>query len=227
MKTDSDIVYIDKWQQYGHVFDLQSNSQELDALSLIRVKLISLHHKTVGPEWGTLGIKRTSHFHHIHFVVGGSAKIIHEGKTLTMTRGGVCWLPANCPVECSCEKFYEPYILIFQIEWAIGCELFIKGRRPLRLGSWSPREYIKQWGQSPLPLDAYWRLQTLVQKYFAESLGNIDVIVKEQYAYQASYKKVFKYIDDNPGNDVRVSDLARVHGVSSKAFQRTSPPVLV
>lgn len=220
MDLKSNVIYFDHYEKHSHVFDLQSNRKELDALSLIRIKLVSLHHKVVGPEWNTGGVKRTSHYHHIHFVVDGSAKVFHEGETLTLTKGGVYWLPANCPVECSCENSYEQYFLLFQIEWANGRELFIKGRRPLRLGDWDARDYLKQWQQSPLPLNAYWRLQALVQKYFAESLENVDEIVREQYAYQANFRKVFKYVDDHPGNGVRVSDLARVHGVAAKTFAK-------
>jgi hypothetical protein len=95
LKTKAEISFLDDYKHYGYVSDLQSNRRELDVLSQIRIKLVSLYHTTVGPEWNIGGSKRTSHFHHIHFVVNESAKVFHEGKILTLTKGGVYWLPAG------------------------------------------------------------------------------------------------------------------------------------
>ena len=220
MTSNTDSFYLDHYEPFGHVFDLHSNRQELDALSLIRIKLISLHHFRVGPDWNSEGTKRTSHFHHIHFVIDGSASVFHEGKTLTMTKGGVYWRPANCPVECACERSYEHYFLVFRIEWTNGRDFFIPERRPLRLGAWEAKDYVKQWRKSPLPLHAYWRLQAFVQKLLAESLDNLDVLVGDQYANQVRFQAVFNHINEHPGASIRVGDLARVHGLSSSTFSR-------
>ena len=215
-----DVLYLDHYEQSAHVIDHQANRRELDALAQIRIRPVSFHRAVVGPDWGSGGGERTSHFHHIHFVVGGSAKIIHQGVVLTMTRGGVYWLPANCPVASSCDDRYDHFFLVLRLEWVNGMELFIRGRRPMRLGSWKAREYMSQWGRSPLPLSAYLRLQAFVQKLLAESLDDLDAIVTEQYAYQIDFAKVFRRIDAHTGEHVTIAELSRMQGVSAKAFSK-------
>jgi AraC-like DNA-binding protein len=220
MNSKGDVLFLDQFPQFVSIFNRQANWQELDVLSFIRFKLDSLHYCVVGPEWGSFGIKRTSHFHHLHFAVSGSAKVFHEGRTLELSAGGVYWLPANCPLECSCEKSYEQYFLTLQIEWANGIELFLKGHKPVRMGSWDPRDVSREWKKRPLPLNAYWRLQAVVQKLFAETLTDIEVVMKEQYAFQTHFSNVFKFIDEHLSTHISVLDLARVQGVSPKAFSR-------
>jgi len=220
MNANRDVLFLDKFPQFASIFNRQDDQQELDVLSFIHFKLDSLRYCVVGPEWGSSGVKRTSHFHHLHFALSGLAKVFHKGKTLELRPGGVYWLPANCPVECACETSYEQYFLTLQIEWANGVELFLRGHKPVRMGSWDPRDFTHEWKKHPLPLNAYWRLQAVVQRLFAETVTDIDVIMQEQYAFQTHFSKVFTFIDENMSAHVNVLDLARVQGVSPKAFSR-------
>jgi AraC-like DNA-binding protein len=129
-------------------------------------------------------------------------------------------LPANCPLECSCDKRYEQYFLTFQVEWANGVELFFRDHSPVRMGTWMPSEFIHEWKKRPLPLNAYWRLQAVVQKLFAETVTDIETIMKEQYEFQTHFSDGFKFIDKNLSAHISVLDLAHVHGVSAKVFSR-------
>lgn len=220
MKFRNEVLFLDQFPQFASIFNRQTNRQELDVLSIIRFKLDALQYSVVGPEWSSSGVKRTSHFHHLHFAVSGSAKVFHDGNVLELKKGGIYWLPAHCPLECSCDKTYEQYFLTFQIEWANGVELFIRNQRPVRMGTWVKDEFIHEWKKRPLPLNAYWRLQAVVQKLFAETVTDIEAIMKEQYAFQTHFSNVFTFIDKNLSAHTSVLDLAHVHGVSAKVFSR-------
>jgi len=198
------------------LFTDRTLARELERAAHVRFRIIGLFHSVVGPEWSSRGEEQTDFFHYIHFACGGRARIFHRGNPLELEAGQAYWLTGNTPVVREAADRYEAYVLKFRCESAAGADLLLDwpARAPLCVGPWDRTRWEPAWRQGPLTTNVCLALQGQLRMWLAEGFSGLDEIITSHHETFSRFTKALSYLEENLGAGLRVSDLAREHGVS-------------
>ncbi|BCM93503.1 hypothetical protein IAD21_05394 [Abditibacteriota bacterium] len=207
-------------QQSEVIFTKKTASSSLAKLSRIKFKFVNFHHNIVGPEWSTGGFALADPRHHIHFFRSGSAQITHEGVTTEMKPGYAYWTPCNLPVSRHCEATFEEFILTCNCEMIDGIDLFQDWpeRRHLCVGPWDMDSLPLAWSEAPLSLNTLMQLQGQLYQWVGQYFGGLDAIIAHHALMFSRYANVFNWSESRLGANLRVAELAGIHGTSLQAF---------
>jgi AraC-like DNA-binding protein len=193
---------------------------QLEKAVRIQFRIVGLYHSIVDSEWSSGGREQTDYFHYIHFVCGGSAQITHGGKPFSLRPGFAYWMAGNTPVIRVYANRYETYVLKFRCEMTEGADLLLDwpGRKPLLLGPWERKRWEREWTCSPLSTNACLALRGQLCLWMAQHFPDLDKIIAHHQQTLARFKRVFDVLEKRLGADLRIRDLAKVHGTSVHAF---------
>lgn len=209
-----------RYRELETVLTDHANRRELDEAARIRFKITGLHRAVVGPEWSSNGRLETDWLHHhINFVYGGQARVVHAGKATILRPGHAYWFPP-IPVERICRHRYKGFCLKFRCELIEGVDMFLDwpDRHPIHLGRWDMARLRREWRRKPITLNACLRLQGMLAQWAAECFPGLDKIIAHHREIHSRFERVLDLIDERLNANLRISGMARVHGASVSAF---------
>jgi AraC-like DNA-binding protein len=189
--------------------------------SRLRIRVRDLSHTVSDSRWDSAGRAESDYLHHIDLVCDGHAQVIHGGNVLDLRPGYAYLFPGNTPTQRRCAKRYANYYLRFRVEWFPGIDVLAEwpGRQPIRLGRWNRREWERVFAQArPLSLAQHMMLQAQLALWLSSALPSLGEILAAHIRMHARFERVFLHVEHNVRADLRVAELARVHGTALHAF---------
>jgi len=189
--------------------------------SRLRVRVRDLSQSVSDSRWDSHGRAESDYLHHVDLVCDGHAQVIHGGNILDLRPGYAYLFPGNTPTQRRCATRYANYYLRFRVEWFPGIDLLAEwpGRQPICLGRWNRREWERDFSSSrSLSLAQHLKLQAQLALWLSSALPNLGDILAAHIRMHARFEPVFLHVEHNVRADLRVSDLATVHGSSLHAF---------
>lgn len=186
-----------------------------------RIHLLGMYAATVGPEWDSKGRRESDFLHHIELPLSGRRTIVHQGKSHELAPGEIWFLPGNTPVERRCDNNCEVLFFKFCCEWLPGVDPLLDwaDRGPRMVGHFDPAEW-REW-QAPdrrFGVVELLRLRGCLLSWIAMAIPELDEIVTGHLSTHMQFSKVFDLIESRLGADIRISTLAKAHGVTVDAF---------
>jgi AraC-like DNA-binding protein/uncharacterized cupin superfamily protein len=186
-----------------------------------RMHLIGMYAATTGPEWSSHGKREADIVHHINVNISGRRQVVCRGKAYHLEPGEAWFLPANTPVERRCEETCEIVFFKFFCECLPGVDPLLdwRDREPRRMCAIDPAEW-RSWLASDKPpgISSILGLRGRLLWWMVETIPELDEVIALQLASHFRFSDVFQYIEDHLGADLRLADLADVHGISPGAF---------
>lgn len=186
-----------------------------------RIHLLGMYDATVGPEWDSKGRRESDFLHHVELPLTGRRTIIHQGKSHELAPGEIWFLPGNNPVERRCDEPCEVLFFKFCCEWLPGVDPLLDwpARGPRRVGRFDVSEW-REW-QNPerkFGVVELLRLRGCLLSWIAMAVPELDEVVTGHLSTHMQFSKVFDLIESKLGADIRISTLAKAHGVTVDAF---------
>lgn len=186
-----------------------------------RIHMLGMFAATVGTEWDSAGRQEGDFLHHIELPLSGNRTIVQNGKSYDLAPGQIWFLPGNTPVERRCRSRCDVLFFKFCCEWLPGVDPLLdwQGRGPRCAGSFDIREW-RQWvapGQK-FGVAELLKLRGCLLSWIAMAVPELDGIVTNHLASHMQFSKVFDLIESRLGADIRISSLAKAHGVTVDAF---------
>lgn len=174
----------------------------------------------VDASWGSQGREESDYLHHINFVAAGEATVIHKGNRLPMKCGHAYLAPGNTPMRRLAPTFMDTFWVTFRCEFVEGMDplLDYPDRRPVDLGEWGGDGRLGRWQGGRISLaDGLW-LRCRILDALAAHFPRLEEIVAAQLRRAGRFNAVLKAMDECLGADLRIENLAKIHGLSPQAF---------
>jgi AraC-like DNA-binding protein len=187
----------------------------------LRFRIIDLSRAVSDASWGSRGEAESDYLHHIDLVREGHAQIVYRNEALDLIPGHAYFFPGNTPTERRCNNYYANDYIRFRCEWFPGIDVLAEwpDRKPLCLGRWDRKEWQRRYPDGmPLTLARHIQLQAQVASWIAGALPNLESILGLHIATHARFEKVFLFVEQHLGADLRIADLARAYGSGLHAF---------
>lgn len=186
-----------------------------------RIHLLGMYAATVGTEWDSKGRREGDFLHHIELPLTGSRTIVQNGKSYELSPGEIWFLPGNTPVERRCDSLCEVLFFKFCCEWLPGVDPLLDwpDRGPRKAGAFDAAEW-REWlapGRKFGVVELL-RLRGCLLSWIAMAVPELDEVVSGHLSTHMQFAKVFDLIESKLGADIRISSLAKAHGVSVDAF---------
>lgn len=186
-----------------------------------RIHMLGMYAATVGTEWDSSGKQEGDYLHHIELPLSGTRTIVQNGRSYPLKPGDVWFLPGNTPVERKCRSQCEVLFFKFHCEWLPGVDPLLdwSGRGPRNAGTFDPESW-RQWitpGRK-FGVAELLQLRGHLLSWIAMAIPELDEVVSGHLSTHMQFSKVFDLIESNLGADIRISSLAKVHGVTVDAF---------
>jgi AraC-like DNA-binding protein len=186
-----------------------------------RMHLIGMYANKVGPEWGSNGRSESDNVHHINLNLSGRRQVVCHGRTYDLEAGEAWFLPANTPVERRCDETCEVIYFKFFCECLPGVDPLHdwKEREPRRMRPIDIDEW-RSWLESDktLGISSILGLRGRLMWWLVQTIPELDETISLHLANHSRFSAVFQHIEDHLGADLRLGDLAQVHGSSAGAF---------
>ncbi len=186
-----------------------------------RIHLIGMYAARTGPEWSSHGKNECDIVHHINVNLSGRRQVVCNGKIYDLAPGEAWYLPANTPVERRCEESCEIVFFKFFCECLPGVDPLLdwKDREPRRMCAIDPAEW-RNWlsDEKPLGIASILGLRGRLLWWMVQAIPELDAVIMAHLATHSRFSNVFQHIEDHLGADLRLADLADVHGISPGAF---------
>lgn len=186
-----------------------------------RMHLVGIYSNTVGQEWDSHGKIEGDVVHHINVNLSGRRQVVCRGRTYDLEPGEAWYLPANTPVERRCEETCELVFFKFFCECLPGVDPLLdwKNREPRRMRTINPAEW-RTWLESEgTPgISSILGLRGRLLWWMVQTIPELDEVIAQHLASHSRFSDVFQYVEEHLGSDLRLDDLAKVHGISSGAF---------
>ncbi len=211
-------------QAHGHMRTLMSSmcsEREYNLAEQFRIHLVGIYHSCVGPEWDSGGKLESDYLHHIDVSLTGKRNVILNDQTYELNPGEAWFLPGNTPVARRCSEDCEVLFFKFYCGYLAGVDPLLdwKGREPRRICSVDVADWSKWLNmENQIGLANILKLRGCLMCWLAEAIPEIDETISDHLASHARFSKVFQYIEKNLGADLRLVDLATIHGTSPEAF---------
>lgn len=186
-----------------------------------RMHLIGIYSNVVGPEWSSNGKYESDRVHHINLNLSGRRQVCFQGRTYHLEPGEAWLLPAHTLVERRCEETCEVIYFRFFCECLPGVDPLLdwKNREPRRMRSIDPDEW-SGWTEDgkTLGISSILGLRGRLMWWLVECIPELDEVISQHLSSHSKFSAVFQHIEDHLGADLRLADLAEVHGISPGAF---------
>lgn len=196
-------------------------TRESELAGKFRMHLVGMYFKTVGTEWASDGARECDYLHHIDLSLSGRRQVVRDGRVFTLEPGQAWFLPGNLPVERRCAELCDVLFFKFHCEWLPGVDPLLdwSGREPRLIGSIDPNEW-RRWLEPDLTIGManLLELRARLLTWLVQAVPELDPVISSHLATHTQFINVFQYIERNLGADLRLSDLAKIHGISQGAF---------
>lgn len=198
-----------------------SGGREHNLAERFRMHLVGMYAITVGQKWSSNGEREGDVVHHINVNLSGRRQVVCHGKIYDLEPGEAWYLPANTPVERRCEATCE--IVFFKVffECLPGVDPLMdwKDREPRRMCLIDIAEW-RTWleNDKPLGISNILGLRGRLLWWMVQAIPELDEVIAQHLASHSKFSGVFQYIEDHLGADLRLADLADVHGTTLGAF---------
>lgn len=186
-----------------------------------RMHLIGMYSATTGPEWSSNGMSEGDIVHHINVNLSGRRQVVFRGKVHHLEPGEAWLLPAHTPVERRCEETCEVVFFKFFCECLPGVDPLLdwKGREPRRMCAIDPAEW-RSWlaNDKPPGISSILGLRGRLLWWMVRTIPELDDVITLQLATHSRFSRVFQYIEDHLGADLRLAELADANGSTPGAF---------
>lgn len=186
-----------------------------------RIHLLGMYAATVGPEWDSKSRREGDFLHHVELPLAGHRTIVHEGTPYQLAPGEIWFLPGNTPVERRCDELCEVLFFKFCCEWLPGVDPLLdwSARGPRMAGRFD----VAEWSEWQAPDRRFGvvdllRLRGCLLSWIAMAVPELDEVVTGHLSTHMQFSKVFDLIESRLGADIRISSLAKAHGVTVDAF---------
>lgn len=186
-----------------------------------RMHMIGMYSGMVGREWSSNGRIEGDIVHHINVNLSGQRQVVCRGKTYDLKPGEAWYLPANTAVERRCNDTCEVVYFKFFCECLPGVDPLMdwKEREPRRMRAVDIEEWSKWLDNDTRPgVASILGLRGRLMWWLVDTIPELDEIISNHIATHAKFAPVFQFIENHLGADLRLSDLAEVHGISPGAF---------
>ena len=204
------------------LFSDRSAIRQMELLDHFRVQLAGLYvAPNIGPSWDSDGRAEADYLHHIELVISGRRQIVFKGRVFNLLPGNIYFLPGHTPVE---RRWIESSNVIFakvRCECLPGLDPLVDWpeRRPVRIGPLNRRMYRDL--LAPQNRGSFNRLlefRGLIGSWIARIHPNLEAIIESHLLARVQFIKVLDFIEDNLGANLRIEELADIHGTSRRAF---------
>jgi AraC-like DNA-binding protein len=189
-----------------------------------RMHLLGMYFNTVGPEWSTAGKRETDYVHHIDISLSGRRQVLLDKKVYQMETGEVWYLPANKPMARQCEETCHVIYFKFFCDCLPGVDTLMDWpqREPRMIGRVDPRQWW-QWIQPrhEASVAELVHLRSQLVLWITKGLPELDDVIARHHASHARFNKVFEFVEDHLGADLRLPSLAAAYGRGATAFARS------
>lgn len=186
-----------------------------------RVHLIGLYYCEFSSEWNSGGQCESDYVHHIDLAFTGGRQVVHGSRSIDIEPGMAYFLPGNTPVERRCLKKGRVLYLKFRCEWLPGVDPLLDwaARTPMRIGTFNQHEWKALLNaKSCADVNTLVKLHATVSGWMASILPPLDTLLGRHLETHARFTQVFSLVEEKLGADLRISELAKVHGTSLHAF---------
>lgn len=200
-----------------------STSRAFELTSGFRTHLIGLYYCKFGLEWDSQGQCESDYVHHIDIPLSGRRQVVHGDRCLDIEPGTVYFLPANTPVARRCLRAGRVLYMKFRCEWIPGMDPLMDwpDRKPAAIESFSRKDWTR-W------LTPRWRsdgnhlllLHAQLERWLATVLPPLPGLIGRHLETHARFTAVYEMVEKKLGADLRIAELAKVHGTSLHAFSR-------
>jgi len=211
-------------QSHGRMRVLTSQmhgGREHDLAERFRMHLVGMYSSTVGKEWSSNGKIEGDSVHHINVNLSGRRQVVCEGRVHDLEPGEAWYLPADTPVERRCGETCEIVFFKFFCECLPGVDPLLdwKNREPRRMRAIDVAEW-RTWmeGDKTLGIASILGLRGRLMWWMVQTIPELDDVISLHLARHSRFSDVFQHIEDHLGADLRLADLAEVHGSTSGAF---------
>lgn len=209
---------------YEHMRTLTSQihgGREHGLAEHFRMHLVGMYFNTVGREWSSNGKIESDVVHHINVNLSGRREVVCRGRIFGLEPGEAWFLPANTPVERRCQGTCEIVYFKFFCECLPGVDPLLdwQDREPRRMRAINVAEW-RTWLENgrPLGIASILGLRARLMWWLVQALPELDEVIAQHLANHFRFSGVFQYIEEHLGADLRLADLAEVHGSSPGAF---------
>jgi AraC-like DNA-binding protein len=188
-----------------------------------RTRLIGMYYCKFGLDWDSAGACESDYVHHIDIPLSGKRQVIHGDRRLELKPGYVYFLPANTPVARRCQRPGSVLYMKFRCEWIPGMDPLMDWpeRTPAVIEELSRKEWTR-W------LAPRWRtggnhllvLHAQLERWLASVLPPLPTLISRHLETHARFTTVYELVEKKLGADLRIAELARIHGTSLHAFSR-------
>lgn len=186
-----------------------------------RLHLVGMYSSKVGSEWDSGGKCEGDSVHHINVNLSGRRQVVCRGRTYYLEAGEAWYLPANTPVVRRCDESCGVIFFKFFCDCLPGVDPLLdwKDREPRRMRAINVAEW-QTWleNDKPLGISSIVGLRGRLLWWMVQAIPELDEVIALHLANHSRFSKVFQYVEDCLGADLRLSDLAEVYGTSSGAF---------
>lgn len=203
---------------------LLSNSQTERAFIQavgFKIHIVGLYYTRFDLEWSSNGKRECDYLHHIDLAMSGERQVIHEARSVDVLPGNAYFFPGNTLVERRCSSPGTVLYLSFRCEWLPGVDPLMdwEERTPIRIGKFNARDWKPLiMGNACEDVNLLLKLEVQVYRWMAEILPAMGTLISNHLKTHARYIKVFDAIEAKLGADLRISELAKLHGSSIHAF---------
>jgi len=209
---------------YEHGRTLTSEAQggrDHELAERFRMHLVGMYANKVGREWSSDGKSESDSVHHINVNLSGRRQVVCRGRIYELEAGEAWYLPANTPVERRCRESCEVVYFKFFCECLPGVDPLLdwKDREPRRMRAIDVAEW-RTWldGDKRPGIANILGLRGRLMWWLVQTIPEFDAVISQHLANHSRFSAVFQYIEDHLGADLRLADLANVHGSSPGAF---------
>lgn len=195
--------------------------REYSLAERFRMHLIGMYANKVGLEWDSGGGSESDSLHHINLNLSGRRQVVCRGRTYDLEPGEAWFLPGNTLVERRCRETFEVVYFRFYCECLPGVDPLLdwEDREPRRMCAIDVAEW-RTWMENdkPLGIANILGLRGRLMWWMVQTIPELDEVISLHLAHHSRFSGVFQYIEDHLGADLRLADLASVHGSSERAF---------
>lgn len=198
-----------------------SDEQGLMLVHRLYFHVLGMYACEVGPSWDSGGQSEGDYLHHLNIVFSGGMRVAQGSRVMDMKPGHAYFLTGNTPVVRHYLKRSKIIFLKFRCEWLPGVDPLLDwpDRRPVDIGSvdlaWWRKWLAPGWKDN---VNHLLELQSRIESWMAKALPDLKTLVGRHLETHSRFKDVFTHLENHLGADLRVEDMARIHGTTLHAF---------
>lgn len=161
------------------------------------------------------------YLHHIDVSLSGKRQVVLGERIFDLEPGQAWLLPGNTPVERRCAEQCEVLFLKFHCEWLPGVDPLLDwpGREPRLIGTIDSAEW-RRWLEPDriIGMVDLLELRARLLSWLVRAVPELGSVISAHLATHTQFISVFQHIEKRLGADLRLGDLAKIHGTSQGAF---------